>query len=225
MSTDRENGRGNKRARVPLHIFTLLVNHIIMLTLVLCALTTMSVCNISFVGLLTFLFGVLGGMCGEISCNVFLRLFMVVWVYISTTLRMRAVMMLWHAFLFLGFRFFFSFLLFAWWSPLLFLARSYLSWAENHMMHAESVTYIRKDECVSHKSSQRTCTIKYWRLNQTYPRTNCSRTCQDINTSLSDVASEVYIEKILSCRATAGLPDLSQFGMPLTPDGVVRTQI
>jgi hypothetical protein len=46
------------------------------------------------------------GMCGESSCNVFLLSFMVLWVPISMMLCMRAVLMLWHAFLFLGLRFF-----------------------------------------------------------------------------------------------------------------------
>jgi membrane protein implicated in regulation of membrane protease activity len=44
------------------------------------------------------------------------RLFMVLWVSISAMLCMRAVLTLWHAFMFLGLRFF---LLFAWW-PVLF---------------------------------------------------------------------------------------------------------
>jgi hypothetical protein len=44
-------------------------------------------------------------MCGENSRNVFLLLFMVLWVPIFATLCMRAiVLMLWHAFLFLGLR-------------------------------------------------------------------------------------------------------------------------
>jgi hypothetical protein len=43
-----------------------------------------------------------GGMCGENSCNVCMLLFKVLWVPISATLCMRAVLMLWHAFLFLG---------------------------------------------------------------------------------------------------------------------------
>jgi hypothetical protein len=47
-----------------------------------------------------FLFGVYGGGCGENSCNVFLLLFMVLWVPIFATLCMRAVLMLWHAFQF-----------------------------------------------------------------------------------------------------------------------------
>jgi uncharacterized membrane protein len=43
----------------------------VLMTLVLFALTVMSVCSISFVELLMFLFGVFSGMCGESSCNVF----------------------------------------------------------------------------------------------------------------------------------------------------------
>jgi hypothetical protein len=66
----------------------------------------MHTCNISFVALLMFLFGVFGGMCGENSRNVFLLLLMVLWVPISVTLCGRAVLMLWHAFMFLGLRFF-----------------------------------------------------------------------------------------------------------------------
>jgi hypothetical protein len=68
------------------------------------------------------------GMCGENSCNVFLLLFMVLWVPISATLPRRAVLMLWHAFLFLGLRFFPLFFLFyfAWWSALLFLVNIFL---------------------------------------------------------------------------------------------------
>jgi hypothetical protein len=45
-------------------------------------------------------------MCGENSCNVFLLLFMALGVPISATLCSRAVLVLWHAFLFLGLRFF-----------------------------------------------------------------------------------------------------------------------
>jgi hypothetical protein len=83
------------------------------LTLVPCDLTVMSVCNILFVNLLFFRFGVFGGMYDVNSCNVFLLLFMALWVLISATLFRRAVLLLWHAFLFLGLRFFFpSFLLF-----------------------------------------------------------------------------------------------------------------
>jgi hypothetical protein len=79
----------------------------VLLTLVLCALTIMSACGISFVELHMFLFGVFGGMCGENSCNVFVLLFIVFLVPISATLCRRAVLMLWHAFqLFLGLRFF-----------------------------------------------------------------------------------------------------------------------
>jgi hypothetical protein len=48
----------------------------VLLTLVPCALTVMSVCNILFVNLLLFRFGVFGGMCDVNSCNVFLLLFM-----------------------------------------------------------------------------------------------------------------------------------------------------
>jgi hypothetical protein len=44
------------------------------------------------------------GMRGENSCNVFLLLFMVLWVLTFPTLCKRAVLMLWHAFLFLGLR-------------------------------------------------------------------------------------------------------------------------
>jgi hypothetical protein len=53
-----------------------------------------------------FLFGVFGGMCDESSCKVFLLLVMALRVLISTTLFMRVVLTLWHAFLFLGLRFF-----------------------------------------------------------------------------------------------------------------------
>jgi hypothetical protein len=53
-----------------------------------------------------FLFGVFGGICDVNSCNVFLLLFMVLLVPISATLFRRAVLTLWHAFLFLGLRFF-----------------------------------------------------------------------------------------------------------------------
>jgi hypothetical protein len=53
------------------------------------------------------------GMCDERSCNVFMLFFMVLRVPISVMLCRRAVLMLWHAFLFLELRFFSSFLLFA----------------------------------------------------------------------------------------------------------------
>jgi hypothetical protein len=53
-----------------------------------------------------FRFGFFGGMCDVNSCNVFLLLFMALWVPISAALFRRAVLMLWHAFLFLGLRFF-----------------------------------------------------------------------------------------------------------------------
>jgi hypothetical protein len=58
-------------------------------TLVLCALIAMSACIISLVDLLMFVdppFDVFGGMCGEILCNVFLPLFMVLGVPIFPTL-------------------------------------------------------------------------------------------------------------------------------------------
>jgi hypothetical protein len=48
----------------------------VLLTLTPCALTVMSVCNISFVEPLLLLFGVSWGMCDVNSCNVFLLLFM-----------------------------------------------------------------------------------------------------------------------------------------------------
>jgi hypothetical protein len=51
-----------------------------------------------------FLVGVLGGMCGENSCNVFQLRFMLLWVPIFATLCRRAVLILWHAFLVLGLR-------------------------------------------------------------------------------------------------------------------------
>jgi hypothetical protein len=54
------------------------------------------------------------GMCDVNSCNVILLLFMALW----------AVLTLWRAFLLLGLWFFPSFLLFAWWPPLLFLVRT-----------------------------------------------------------------------------------------------------
>jgi hypothetical protein len=53
-----------------------------------------------------FRFGVFGGMCDVNSCNVFLLFFMALWVLISATLFRKAVLVLWHAFLFLGLRFF-----------------------------------------------------------------------------------------------------------------------
>jgi hypothetical protein len=45
-------------------------------------------------------------MCDVNSCNVFLPLFMALWVPISATLFRRAVLTRWHAFLFLGLWFF-----------------------------------------------------------------------------------------------------------------------
>jgi hypothetical protein len=73
-------------------------------TLAHCVLTVMSACTISFVDLLMLLFDDFGGSCGENSCNVFLLVFMVPWVPTFATLCMRAMLMLWHAFLFLGLR-------------------------------------------------------------------------------------------------------------------------
>jgi hypothetical protein len=60
-----------------------------------------------------FRFGVFWGMCDVNSCNVFLLLFMALWIPISATLFRRAMPTLWHAFLFLGLQVFSSFLLFA----------------------------------------------------------------------------------------------------------------
>jgi hypothetical protein len=80
----------------------------------LSVVTIMSVCNISFVELLLFLFGDFWGICDVNSRNVFLPLLMVLRVPISATLCRRAVLTLLHAFLFLGLRvfpFFFLFLL------------------------------------------------------------------------------------------------------------------
>jgi hypothetical protein len=51
-------------------------------------------------------FGVFGGICDVNSCNVLLLLFMALWVLISATLFRRAMVTMWHAFLFLGLRFF-----------------------------------------------------------------------------------------------------------------------
>jgi hypothetical protein len=45
-------------------------------------------------------------MCDVHSCNVFLLLFMALWVLISATLLRRAVPTLWHAIMFPGLRFF-----------------------------------------------------------------------------------------------------------------------
>jgi hypothetical protein len=76
----------------------------VMPTLALCALIVMSVCNISSTELLDFLFEVFWGMCDVNSCNAFLLLFMVIWIHVSATFW--AVFTLWHAFMFLGLRFF-----------------------------------------------------------------------------------------------------------------------
>jgi hypothetical protein len=77
----------------------------------------------SFGELPMFLFGVFGVMCDVNLCNVFVLLFMVLWVPISATLCMRALQTMWHAFMFLGLSFFPTFLLFAWWVMLLLLVR------------------------------------------------------------------------------------------------------
>jgi hypothetical protein len=74
---------------------------------------------------LMFLFGAFWGMCDVNSCIVFLLIFMALWVPISATLFRRAVLTLWPAFLFLWLTVFSSFLLFAWWPPLLFLVRNF----------------------------------------------------------------------------------------------------
>jgi hypothetical protein len=59
----------------------------------------------------------------------FIQLFMALWVPFSATLFRRAVMTLWRAFMFLGLKFLIpSFLLFAWWPPLLFLVRNYVKY-------------------------------------------------------------------------------------------------
>jgi hypothetical protein len=60
--------------------------------------------NTPFVGPLLLPFDGFWGMWGENSCNVFLLLFMVLWVHIFATLCRRAVLMLWRAFLCLGLR-------------------------------------------------------------------------------------------------------------------------
>jgi hypothetical protein len=75
-------------------------------------MTVMSACNISFVDLLMFPFDVFGGVCGGNSCDVLTLLFiMVLWAPIFATLCIRAVLMLWHAFVFLGLRYVGIFLL------------------------------------------------------------------------------------------------------------------
>jgi hypothetical protein len=91
----------------------------------------MSLCNISLVELLLFLLRVFRGISGENSCNVFLLFFMLVlWFPIFTTLCMRAVLMLWHAFLFLArAKVFSSFLHFAWWSPRLLILDVRFFWS------------------------------------------------------------------------------------------------
>jgi hypothetical protein len=61
-------------------------------------------CNISSVDRLPFPFDGFWGMRGDNSSNVFLLLFMVLWVPIFAMLSKRAVPMLWHVSLFLGLR-------------------------------------------------------------------------------------------------------------------------
>jgi hypothetical protein len=65
-----------------------------------------------------FFFGVFGGMCDVNLCNVFVLIFVALWVPISATLFRRAVVTLWHAFLFLALRFF----------PLFFSSLGGLQW-------------------------------------------------------------------------------------------------
>jgi hypothetical protein len=92
----------------------------VLLTLVHFALTALSVCNISFAELLSLSTG-FGGMCGENSCNVFLLLFMVVTLgsYLRDALQEGSAdaMACLHV---PRAQVFSSFLLFPWWSPLLF---------------------------------------------------------------------------------------------------------
>jgi hypothetical protein len=61
-------------------------------------------CNISFVDRLPFPFDGFWGMRGDNSSNVFLLLFMLLWVPIFVMLSKRAVPMLWRVSLFLGLR-------------------------------------------------------------------------------------------------------------------------
>jgi hypothetical protein len=135
------------------------------LTLVLCAVAVMSVCNILFVELLLFLFDVVGGMCGESSWSVFLLLFMVLWVPISAMPCRRAVLMLWHAFLLLGLRFFPPFFLFAWWRMLLFLVRNlnYYSIAEvSEIWCIEYDTYARINIVLKRRFSRYQKSIEFF---------------------------------------------------------------
>jgi hypothetical protein len=52
------------------------------------------------------LFWRFSGMCDLNSCNVCVLLFIALWVPISATLFKRAVLTVWHSFMFLGLRFF-----------------------------------------------------------------------------------------------------------------------
>jgi hypothetical protein len=65
-----------------------------------CVLFVMFACNTSFVDLLMFHFDGFWGMCGENSCNGFLMLLMVLLVLVIATLCKRAMLILWHAFVF-----------------------------------------------------------------------------------------------------------------------------
>jgi hypothetical protein len=72
-----------------------------------CLLCDTYVCMQHFVRRTAYVsFRLFWGMCGEYSCNIFQLPFMVLWISISMTLCMRAVLMLLHAFVFLGLRFF-----------------------------------------------------------------------------------------------------------------------
>jgi hypothetical protein len=75
-----------------------------MQTLAHCGVIAMSACQIPFVDILMFPFDVFWRMCGENSCNVFILLFIVLWVIhiFATLCRRVVVLMLWHAFLLLG---------------------------------------------------------------------------------------------------------------------------
>jgi hypothetical protein len=69
-----------------------------------CVLIAMCACKILIVDILISAFDGVWGMCGEISYNVLIPLFMVLWVPIFVMLCHRAMPMLWHAYMFLGLR-------------------------------------------------------------------------------------------------------------------------
>jgi hypothetical protein len=73
-------------------------------TLVHYVVRVLSACNTSFVDLLMFPFDGFKGMYGENSCNVLMLLFMVLWILLFAMLCTKVVLMLWHAFIFLGLR-------------------------------------------------------------------------------------------------------------------------